>query len=734
MRHRRSKRGLIVGGIAAGILIAAAIVIGILWFQKREETEKEKTPEELLMEYTEYIRTGNYEAMYGMLNEQSRKNISLEDFTARNKNIYEGIGTSGLQVEVQSVEERTEGLKTVSYQTSLNSSAGEIHFLNQVDFIREQPSENQETKRKKDAGEYRLIWNDQVIFPNLGRTDKVRVSTDKAVRGEVLDRNGGLLAGKGSASLVGLVPGKMAGYSAGAAGAAGEEAGANPDLERLSELLGVSVESIEKKLAAKWVKEDSLVPVKTLKKVDEFDLQSANPRQDNLENKALQDELLSIPGVMITDTPVRSYPLGEAAAHLVGYVQNVTAEDLEKHPGEGYLSDSVIGRSGIETLYEKELKGQNGEKISIVTSEGEEKLVLAAIPRVDGSNITLTIDSSLQRTIYEKFGDVKSCTVAMNPYTGEVLALVNTPSYDDNDFILGMSEEKWASLNEDERKPMFNRFRQRFAPGSSFKPITGVIGLSTGALTPDESFGTDHAGLSWQKDASWGKYQVTTLHDYSPVNLENAYIYSDNIYFAKAALKIGYDDFMAGLDRLGFNQDLPFEISVAQSQYSNTERIETEIQLADSGYGQGQVLMNPIHLAALYTMFPNGGDVIKPYLTYQKEREPEVWLKGACTQKTAETIETALKKVVSSEHGTGHAAMRNDITLAGKTGTAEIKASKGDTSGTELGWFAVYTADGPDHTPILMVSMVEDVKNAGGSGLVVRKAKAVLDSYIPPVQ
>ena len=85
MRHRRSKRGLIVGGIAAGILIAAAIVIGILWFQKREETEKEKTPEELLMEYTEYIRTGNYEAMYGMLNEQSRKNINLEDFTARNK-------------------------------------------------------------------------------------------------------------------------------------------------------------------------------------------------------------------------------------------------------------------------------------------------------------------------------------------------------------------------------------------------------------------------------------------------------------------------------------------------------------------------------------------------------------------------------------------------------------------------------------------------------------------------
>ena len=215
---------------------------------------------------------------------------------------------------------------------------------------------------------------------------------------------------------------------------------------------------------------------------------------------------------MITDTPVRYYPLGEKAAHLVGYVQNVTAEDLEEHKGEGYLSDSVIGRSGMEGLFEKELKGQNGRIISIVTSQGEEKQVLAAIPRIDGQDITLTIDSSLQEMVYDAFEDSKSCTVAMNPYTGEILALVNTPSYDDNDFILGMSEETWAGLNEDERKPMLNRFRQRFAPGSSFKPITGVIGLTTGALTPDENFGEDAAGLSWRKDAGWGGYYVTTLH------------------------------------------------------------------------------------------------------------------------------------------------------------------------------------------------------------------------------
>ncbi len=736
-RRRRRSRAVIIIPLVLVCLMAVAAGMAFLWFAKGQAGVRQAAPDERFMEYTGYLTEGNYEAMYRMLDSGSRMDISQEDFITRNKKIYEGIGASSIRVDITGVEEKEDqGIQTVSYETSMESLAGTIHFFNQADFKLEASSGAAGTdshdsekagKKRKEAKdeEYRLIWNDRVIFPNLSWNDKVRVTTDKAVRGSVLDRNGIMLAGKGSASMVGLVPGKMSreadNYS-------------EDEINMLSELLGVSADSIRKKLSANWVKDDSLVPIKTLKKVDELNLQSALPEDENVQNRALQDELLTIPGVMITDTPVRYYPLGEKAAHLVGYVQNVTAEDLEEHKGEGYLSDSVIGRSGMEGLFEKELKGQNGRIISIVTSQGEEKQVLAAIPRIDGQDITLTIDSSLQELVYDAFRDSKSCTVAMNPYTGEVLALVNTPSYDNNDFILGMSEETWTELNEDERKPMLNRFRQRFAPGSSFKPITGVIGLTAGVLTPDENFGEDAAGLSWQKDAGWGGYHVTTLHGYSPVNLKNAYIYSDNIYFAKAALKIGYDDFMAGLDRLGFNQKLPFEISVAESQYSNADRIETEIQLADSGYGQGQVLVNPIHLASLYTMFPNQGKVLKPYLIYKDTPVPEIWIEDACTQETAETVEDAMKAVISSEHGTGHAAMRSDITLAGKTGTAEIKASKEDTSGTELGWFAVYTADKDIQKPVLMVSMVEDVKNAGGSGLVVRKSRDVLGAYIPSGQ
>ena len=223
-----------------------------------------------------------------------------------------------------------------------------------------------------------------------------------------------------------------------------------------------------------------------------------------------------------------------------------------------------------------------------------------------------------------------------------------------------------------------------------------------------------NVGLSWQKDASWGSYHVTTLHAYEPVILENALIYSDNIYFAKAALKIGSDELENSLIRLGFNEELPFEIKMAESQYSNTEGIETEIQLADSGYGQGQILVNPLHMACIYSAFCNEGNVIKPYLVYQNEAEAEYWIPGAFSNETASRV--------SALSGRGY-------TAAGKTGTAEIKESKEDTSGTELGWFAIYTAEKDIECPILIISMVEDVKGRGGSGYVVKKDSLVLEEW-----
>ena len=707
-RKRTKKVLLLIAGIMGAITLGMAVYMLILTKTGSNLTK----PDELLLTYMNYISEQNYKEMYRMLDVDASGQISEEDFIKRNSAIYEGIEVHNITTTIISYDAETpsgypsmpfgdkEERNVVHYQTAFDTAAGNISFENEAFFL-------------KGEDGYKLAWSDSLIYPGLSSTDRVRVSTIQAKRGEILDRNDRILAGPGVASSVGIVPGKLE----------------NKDsvIEQIAELLGIESEEIEKKLSAKWVKEDSFVPVKTLRKVEEIELMSLEPDEEALKEYERQQRLLEIPGVMISDTEVRSYPLKDAAAHLVGYVQNVTAEDLEKHAGDGYTANSVIGRSGAEGLFEKELRGQNGCRIYIVDSDGNEKEELACRMVENGKDIKLTIDSELQNVLYEQFRSDKSCSVAMNPYTGEVLALVSTPSYDNNDFIMGLSSEKWAALNEDENKPMYNRFRQVWCPGSTFKPITAAIGLESGAINPNEDYG--NVGLSWQKDASWGSYHVTTLHAYDPVVLENALIYSDNIYFAKAALKIGAEEMKNSLLKLGFQEEMPFEVVMSKSQYSNTENIETEIQLADSGYGQGQILVNPLHMACLYTAFCNKGNVIKPYFVYLPDADPEYWIPNAFSENTTNLVLEGMKKVINDSHGTGYAAHREDILLAGKTGTAEIKVSKEDTSGTELGWFAIFTAEKTEENPILIVSMVEDVKGRGGSGYVVGKDKQVIECF-----
>ena len=673
------------------ILVGTAIFV---WYINVPDA----SPEETLKEYMSYISNQKYEQMYEMIDVGASGNICQEDFVKRNSAIYEGSGVDNIKIHITSYDKEQ---KEICYETSMDTVAGNVTFENNVSFIQEK-------------GTYKLVWSDSLIFPELDSTDKVKVSVTNAERGQILDRNGRVLAGKGVASSVGVVPGKLE----------------NRDdaISQLADLLEMKVEDIERKLSAKWVKEDSFVPLKTIPKVDELKLLSLEPDKETLAEKERHEKLLEIPGVKISDIGIREYPLGEAAAHLVGYVQNVTAEDLEEHDGEGYTSNSVIGKSGMEGLFEKELKGQNGCSITIVYSNGNKKKIIVSTIVENGKDIKLTIDSNLQKELYEQFKDDKSCSVAMNQYTGEVLALVSTPSYDNNDFIRGMSSEKWNALNEDENKPMYNRFRQVWCPGSTFKPIIAAIGLTTGAIDPNEDYGNE--GLSWQKDSSWGSYHVTTLHAYEPVILKNALIYSDNIYFAKAALKIGERDMESSLTKLGFNEELPFDIKVAKSQFSNTDKIEKEIQLADSGYGQGQILVNPLHMACIYSAFCNEGNMIKPYLTYKEDAIPNVWITAAFTKDAAQMVLEDTKEVINNPHGTGYAACRTDITLAGKTGTAEIKASKEDTTGTEWGWFSVFTADENMDRPIMIISMVEDVKGRGGSGYVVKKDSQVLEKWL----
>lgn len=683
-RKQQKKRVLCLVSV---VLVAVVGAGGVLLYKKMTE----KTREDIIKEYMGYIEKKEYEKMYALLDEASKDKVKQEDFITRNQNIYEGIEAEKIQLDIPEEQDKDQPL---SYRVTMDTLAGEITY-------------DADTFFEKEKGQWHLVWDDSVIFPGLESKDKVSVSSVEAKRGSIYDRNDVLLAGQGEVESVGLVPGKM-------------NIQAEEDIEDLAEILGTTSEFIETQLDASWVQQDSFVP---LKKMTQEQLDQTYIPKEGAESSggSIQDKLLEYPGVLISKAESRVYPYGECTAHLLGYVQQINAEELEEMKGKGYNEQSVIGKSGLEKLYEERLREKKGYRISILDEQGEEKQALAVKPAEDGENIRLNIDIRWQQKLYEAYQEDKSCSVVMNPKSGEVLALVSTPSYNSMDFVLGMSQETWDALNNDPNKPMYNRVRETWAPGSSFKPIVGAMGLTTGALTEEEDLGA--SGLAWQKDESWGNYKVTTLHEYSGgAVLKNALIYSDNIYFAKAALKIGAETFTEELDKMGFNQEIPFDIGMTSSQYSNSETMDSEVQLADSGYGQGQVLVNPLHLACMYSAFFNEGNMIAPYLEYEEGKTASYWAEGVFTPEAANIIYEDLKEVVSNPNGTGHAASKAaGVTLWGKTGTAEIKATQEDENGTELGWFAVYNTGVADSDTILMLNMVEDVKGRGGSGYVVNK-------------
>ncbi|WP_139652059.1 penicillin-binding transpeptidase domain-containing protein [Raoultibacter phocaeensis] len=691
-KKRRPSRAVPIA-LAAALMLALA---GGALFFFLSRANAPTPPDELLETYFSLVNEEHYDELYPYLDKQAQIKISRDDFVTRHENIYAGIGATGFKATVGETTDlegpsesalRSAGIegKVVAYTIDMDTVAGTVSFGGKAVFALDE-----------DAG-YFLDWTPDMILPELTWDSKVRVNTIAAERGTILDRNGQLLAGPGTADTAGFVPGAMrkADETAEDSAAYNED-----DIARTAELLGTTAETIHDKLSASWVRDDTFVPLKVLS-------------QDEAE---LIDSLLEIPGIQIGQTNVRAYPLAEKASHLTSYVQNISAEELEAHREEGYTETSVIGKAGLEKAFESELKATDGIEIVIVNENNGTSSTVTKRDKADGKDITLTIDANVQSELYDQFAEDKSCSVAMNPVTGEVLALVSTPTYNANDFVTGMSNEKWTSLNEDAAQPLYNRFQATLCPGSTMKPLTAAIGLDTNAVSATDDLG--QSGLSWQKDASWGDYFVTTTMEYSgAANVENALKFSDNIFFAKLALAIGAEPFAQELKDAGFDETIPFEYGLYSSSISDSGGFDSEIQLADSGFGQGQILVNPVHLAAIYASFAGDGTIPQPYLL--KDTEPTAWKEGAFSTETARTIRDDLVQVIES--GSATEAKVSGRVLGGKTGTAEIKQTVDDTSGTELGWFALFTADANDPNQLLVVSMVEDVKDRGGSHYVVPK-------------
>ena len=305
--------------------------------------------------------------------------------------------------------------------------------------------------------------------------------------------------------------------------------------------------------------------------------------------------------------------------------------------------------------------------------------------------------------------------------------MVSTPSYDPNKFLLGMSTQEWNEISNNSDNPLLARFTKSYAPGSSFKPITGAIALQTGTITGETEY--EASGTSWKKDNSWGSYNITTLKTYSgPANLLNALINSDNIFFAKTALKIGAEKMEEQLKNIGFENDLGFDMNLAQSKISSEGKFTSEVGLADSGYGQGQIQLNPVHFASIYSSFVNEGNMIMPYIEFKSDVTPTYYKENAFSKEVANEIKNDLIQTVENPEGTAHSGKIDGLSIGGKTGTAETKSAKGENA-KEYGWFNAFVAD-ENSNQLLIVSMVEGVENKGGSGYVVSKVSELFKKFL----
>jgi len=670
----------------------AIIFSFFLLFTAAACSNDEPTPQERFDKYVNHWNNQEFSEMYGMITSNAAETYPTEAFVDRYETIYGDLNISDLQVTYEKLSEEQmetamdKGTAQFPFTVEMQSIAGPITFDYEATLIREEVKSGEGEEAEEN---WFVKWDPGFIFPEIRDGAEIRVETTEPKRGEMLDRNRMPLAINDTVSEVGIVPEKL---------------GDEQDKEKIADLLNMSVEAIDSSLNQDWVEPNMHVPLKKL----------PASAQDTV------DQLLTIDGVSIRDATGRVYPLGKAASHLTGYISQVTAEDLEELDSNKYDAEDMIGQRGLEALFEERLKGEEGAKI-IAVSEDEEETVIAEKEVENGENIVTTIDSDVQEAIYESFDGDAGTAAAINPKTGETLALVSSPGFVPDKFLYGISQSEYDKLQNDPQQPTLNRFSATFAPGSAIKPVTAAIGLSNGTIVPGE--GMEINGLTWSNGEGWGDYEVRRVSESDgPVDVTDALIRSDNIYFARKGVEMGSDKLINGLQQFGFGEELPFEYPITSSQISSSGDIDDEVMLANTSYGQGQIETSPLHLALTYTPFLNDGNMLKPTILADAEQE-QVWKEELITSDEATLIQEALRDVVAAPNGTAKGAQDADFPISGKTGTAELKLSSEDEEGKENGWFVGYPSEDQD---ILIAMMVEETQDKGGSGYTVGKVTEVL--------
>lgn len=454
-----------------------------------------------------------------------------------------------------------------------------------------------------------------------------------------------------------------------------------------------------------------------------------------------------LPGIDVTAQFVRHYPLGEHFAHSVGYVGRINEAELKVLDPVNYSGTHHIGKTGVEKFYEAELHGTVGYEEVETNARGRVLRVLKRTDPVPGKDIVLSIDSKLQAKAEEALGGRRGAIVAIQPATGEVLAMVSQPSYDPNLFVTGISFKDYSALRDSIDRPLYNRvLRGLYPPGSTVKPAVALAGLDAGVVTPSSRVfdpgyyqlpNYDHKYRNWNRSGEgW-------------VNLETAIMRSNDTYFYDLAHKLGIDRLHDYMSRFGFGQRVSLDMYgespglMPSREWKRATRRQVWFpgETLILGIGQGYMQSTPLQLAQMTALIANHGKWIRPHLARTVDGQPPVDPEPMPDIELREPgnwelIDSDMQQVVHNVRGTAHKVGAASVyRIAGKSGTAQVVAIKQNEryDRSKLNErnrdHALFIGFAPADNPQIAVSvMVENGES--GSGVAAPVLKQVMDAWL----
>jgi penicillin-binding protein 2 len=459
---------------------------------------------------------------------------------------------------------------------------------------------------------------------------------------------------------------------------------------------------------------------------------------------ALETHQLELPGVSLRVGPRRYYPFGPLAAHLLGYVGEVSETELAKTTDPSIQRGDVVGKVNLEKAWDATLRGQPGGQQVEVDALGRRVRVLQEVSDVPGDTLVLTLDRDLQEAAERALGDRTGAVVALDPRNGEVLALASRPAYDPNLFARGIQGGEWRALVQDPLRPLNDRAVQgQYPPGSTFKVVMATAGLEEGAVGPKTGvycrggmpFGNHFFGC-WRRGG------------HGHVGLHQAIVQSCDVFFYQLGQRLGVDTIAAWSRKfgLGFPTGIGLQnekgglIPDTQWKQRRFKRPWVAGETMSVSIGQGYVTTTPLQMALVAATIANGGTVYRPHYvqrvlapdgSLRREAEPEVVGGGPImAPETAQKLRAAMRDVVMTRGGTGAKARIRSVEVAGKTGTAQTVALRGSNrrarGSRDHAWFIAFA---PVQAPTIALAVLIEHAGGGGGKFAAPVAKEILEHW-----